>query len=295
MKAIDHPYIDLQHGQWLRGNLHTHSNHSDGMLHHQAVIDRYAELGYHFLAFTDHDLLTDHNRYQLLDSRGLILIPGNEITANGPHLLHLNAQYTVRPIRQRQAVIDHAHHERSMVVINHPNQGPNFDHCPMMTLRQLRGFAGIEIYNGACGADRGSPYALNKWDMLLAEGKRIWGLASDDTHVATDIGRGWVMALARQATPEAVMDALIQGRFYSSTGVIIERIEVAGMTIRAHAPNARRIVAIATGGKRIAGCDGPDIEVEVPERVKYVRLECWGDGEQFAWSQPFFVRTLAEP
>ncbi|MCC5829983.1 MAG: PHP domain-containing protein [Phycisphaeraceae bacterium] len=289
MKALEHPYQNLDQGQWLKGNLHTHSNHSDGVLSHQAMVDLYAARGYDFLAFTDHDRLTDESRYALLDRRGLILIPGNEITAGGPHLLHLNAQRLVRPIPQRQAVIDHARHERSMVIVNHPNQGAAFDHCPMMLMRQWMGFVGIEIYNGICGVNRGSPYAMNKWDMVLADGHRVWGLATDDAHDATDVGRGWVMALARERDLDGVMDALIEGRFYASTGVLIRSIEVHGMTIRVEAPNAQRIVAVATGGKRVAVADGPRIELVVPDRVRYVRLECWGAGETFAWTQPFFV------
>jgi hypothetical protein len=31
------------------------------------------------------------------------------------------------------------------------------------------------------------------------------------------------------------------------------------------------------------------IEVRVPPEARYVRLECWGPGESFAWTEPFFV------
>ena len=30
MKSLEHPYNDLTGGQWLRGNLHTHTTRSDG-------------------------------------------------------------------------------------------------------------------------------------------------------------------------------------------------------------------------------------------------------------------------
>jgi len=35
--------------------------------------------------------------------------------------------------------------------------------------------------------------------------------------------------------------------------------------------------------------EGRTIELEVPEGARYVRFECWGDGEAFAWTQPFFI------
>ena len=43
-------------GRFFRGNLHTHSNRSDGMLAPEAVAAHYREAGYDFLALTDHFL-----------------------------------------------------------------------------------------------------------------------------------------------------------------------------------------------------------------------------------------------
>src|SRR3972149_4893317 len=39
----------------LKGNLHTHTHLSDGLFSPEAVIARYRQLGYDFLAITDHD------------------------------------------------------------------------------------------------------------------------------------------------------------------------------------------------------------------------------------------------
>ncbi|MGL4404586.1 MAG: PHP domain-containing protein, partial [Notoacmeibacter sp.] len=41
-------------GQFYRGNLHTHSNRSDGVLSPEEVCRRYRAEGYDFLALTDH-------------------------------------------------------------------------------------------------------------------------------------------------------------------------------------------------------------------------------------------------
>jgi predicted metal-dependent phosphoesterase TrpH len=44
----------------LRGNLHTHTRHSDGVFSPEEVIGRYKALGYDFLAITDHaDRISD--------------------------------------------------------------------------------------------------------------------------------------------------------------------------------------------------------------------------------------------
>ena len=41
-------------GTFFRGNLHTHSDHSDGVLAAEEVCRRYKANGYDFIALTDH-------------------------------------------------------------------------------------------------------------------------------------------------------------------------------------------------------------------------------------------------
>ncbi|MEY4863440.1 MAG: hypothetical protein RLZ51_1535, partial [Pseudomonadota bacterium] len=45
-----------QAGQFFKGNLHTHSNTSDGALPAEEVCRRYRERGYDFLCLSDHFL-----------------------------------------------------------------------------------------------------------------------------------------------------------------------------------------------------------------------------------------------
>ena len=63
-----------------------------------------------------------------------------------------------------------------------------------------------------------------------------------------------------------------------------------GQRIVLQTADADRIVAVGNGGGRLAIVDQPTIEIEVPDYIHYVRFECWGRGEQFAWTQPFFVK-----
>ena len=88
---IENPYGNLEGGRWLVGNLHTHTTASDGQRDHQAVIDDYAGRGYGFLMISDHDIYTALDDYQQYDFQGMIALAGNEITANGSHMLHVGA------------------------------------------------------------------------------------------------------------------------------------------------------------------------------------------------------------
>ena len=118
-----------------------------------------------------------------------------------------------------------------------------------------------------------------------------WGYATDDFHDTRHIGLGWCTVYVQERTSEAVCNALQAGRFYASTGVIITRIEVRDGTIYIATENADRIIAVKQGGRRVKIADEREIEVEFPEDAKFVRIECWGKGESFAWTQPFFNRA----
>ena len=292
MNKIENPYAALTGGQWLKGNLHTHTTRSDGARPPQDVIDDYAGRKYDFLMISDHDIYTSNEDLSRYDARGLVLIPGNEITANGPHMLHVNASRLIAPAPRRQTVLNEAagSDPQSFVIANHPNWTSSFDHTTLKQLEEWTGYAGLEIFNGTIGRLDGSPYATNKWDMLLSQGHRIWGYANDDSHLPVDdVGLGWNVVYARTRSLPDIVDALRRGRFYASTGVVIRDLRVEGTTVRLETENAERIVALRQVGSRFAQVDSNTIEVQIPPEARYVRFECWGRGESFAWTQPLFV------
>jgi len=291
---LTHPYGDLAGGQWVRGNLHAHTVQSDGAREPQVVIDDYAARGYDFLMISDHDIFTSEEMYRQWEDRGLVLIPGNEISRNGPHLLHVDADRFIEPVKSRQEIFNAinaatAESGRGFAIVNHPNWGSTFDHASVEQMSEWTGYIGVELYNGVIGRLHGSPYATNKWDILLSEGRRLWGYAHDDSHRADDVELGWNVAYVQEKSASAIVEALRTGRFYASTGVVINKISVTGDTICIETENARRIIALSDTGRRFATADSNFIEVQVPERATYVRFECWGDGEAFAWTQPFYI------
>lgn len=274
---------------WRRGNLHTHTTESDGTRAPQEVVDDYAARGYDFLMLSDHDKLTAPGR---LKNRGLVLIPGNEVSANGSHLLHINARSLLAPDENRQKVLDLIRKEKALAVINHPNWQEHFNHCPQERLEDWTGYLGLEIYNGVIRRLSGSPLASDRWDRLLGRGRRVWGFAHDDSHRPEDVALAWNMVQAEKRTAGAILEALAAGRFYASTGVVIEALGAAGRTVHVAARNAQRLVVVCDYGKRLAHADGTELTFHVPEDAKYtyVRVECFGPGESMAWTQPFFVK-----
>src|SRR5436190_23257039 len=118
---ITHPYSQLTGGQWLRGNLHTHTTRSDGARSPQTVIDDYAQRGYDFLMLSDHDIFSAPEDYAKWNPRGLVLIGGNEVSANGPHILHVDADRRVEPAKRRQQVFESINASHGFAIVNHPN------------------------------------------------------------------------------------------------------------------------------------------------------------------------------
>ncbi len=109
-------------------------------------------------------------------------------------------------------------------------------------MARLVGERFFEVYNG-------HPGVHNSGDEEHADTERIWdialtrrlaelhlplmyGLATDDGHAyhnipsrASEPGRSWVMVLTNQLTASTLIESLEAGRFYSSSGVTLKRIE----------------------------------------------------------------------
>lgn len=289
--CYENPY-DGPRGVWLRGNLHTHTTESDGELSPADTVRAYAELGYDFLAISDHDLLTDPE--PLAADVGMALIRAEEVTAFGPHMLAVGISCLVAPDPERQRCINEISAAGGFSVLNHPNWGRRFVHFRHEMMEQLEGYLGIEIYNGVIEVLEGSPLALDRWDRLLSSGRRLWGFANDDTHWTNSIGRGWNCVQCTEATPAAILDALRAGRFYASTGVAIEVISLDASSLRIQAPNAHRIRLIGAHGRLLAQSDGSDAEFDVGGVSEpYLRVECLGCAGASAWTQPFYRTSVS--
>ncbi len=122
--------------------------------------------------------------------------------------------------------------------INHPNFGWAITVEDMM---QLQGERFFEVYNGHPlvnnYGDSLRPGTEQMWDQLLThyikDGKPLlYGLATDDAHSYhlynsenSNPGRGWVMVRASSLTPAALIEAMENGDFYATTGVVLEDIQ----------------------------------------------------------------------
>jgi len=286
---LDHPYTD--HETWLRGNVHTHTTETDGEYTIEETLAAYEAAGHDYLAISDHDLLIDPDDYRADTS--LTLLPAVEVTANGPHVVHVGATDVVEPQADRQVVVDEIRAQDAVAIPAHPNWLGEYDHWPQGRLSDLTGYHGIEIYNGNIERSRGGALATARWDQLLSAGKRVWAVGTDDAHGGVDVANAWTVVQVPEQTPAAILDALRAGRSYVSTGVTIERIDVEGTTIELETSDDVTARLVSDQGRIQRTVEGSTVRFDVSEDLvwgsdhTYVRIECFGRGTDVAWTQPF--------
>ncbi len=285
---IKNPYLNSTNCIWAKGNLHTHTSVSDGAFSPQDTVAKYASMGYQFLMISEHDFVYPIHG---LETYGMVIISGNEITDEGPHLLHVNAKKKVEPHSDRQKVLNEIQKDSGFAIISHPNWEEDFNHCPQELLEEWDSYTGIEIYNGIVRRLPGNPCATDRWDLLLSQGKYVWGYANDDAHWEENFGVAWNVVPVENLLLEDILNALKKGNFYASTGVEIQKITVDTNTISIMSSNAKKIAVIVDYGRRIKEIYGSSISFEVNENFpySYIRFELWGEGETQAWTQPFLL------
>ena len=251
-------------GRFWRGNLHGHSNLSDGCLTPEEVCRRYAAEGYDFTCVTDHFI--GCYGYPIADTTGFrrndfTTILGAELhsgaMANGElwHLLAVGLppdfaapdapDFSARDgMEPAASLARRARDAGAFVAIAHPQWSG-------LTLDDARGIDAahaVEIYNHGCGncVARGDGASIA--DLLLTEGRDLTLIATDDSHFTEpDHFGGWVMVKARENTPEALLAALKAGAFYSSQGPLLHHVELTPEGVQVECSPAARVIVQGAG------------------------------------------------
>ena len=238
-----HPKPFDKPGRFLRGNLHTHSNRSDGKLKPEEVCRRYKLEGYDFIAITDH--FTGNYGYPITDTRKFrddvfTTILGAELhsgTMENGELWHILAvglpldflppnSPTVAPVQGQELaseIAQRAADAGAFVSIAHPQ----WSALTMDDARSIHAAHAVEVYNHGCAVECDRPDGFSILDRLLSEGRLLAAVATDDAHFkVNDHFGGWVMVRAEENKPRALLQALKDGEFYSTQGPQIYGIEV---------------------------------------------------------------------
>ena len=199
----------------LKGDLHTHTLASDGVLTAEELGWRALRHGLDFLA------ITDHNQMVTLDALpqvpGLTLIPGVEWTHYQGHANFLgvdrpyDAPFATHTLEEARARFDSARQRGALITVNHPFEegcGFGFD------LNALP-YDCLEVWNGPM---RESNFkAVGLWQSLLAAGKKVPICGGSDYHRDTPflfLGGPTTCVYAMSSGPSDILSALRQGHAY---------------------------------------------------------------------------------
>lgn len=296
-------------GRFWRGNLHTHSTRSDGVLAPEEVCRRYRAEGYDFIALTDHFIglykypITDTTPYR---DNGFTTILGAELhsgpTLNGElwHILAVglpadfapgNAPH-FRPVEGMETgpeIAARAVAAGAFVAIAHPQ----WSGLTLADARTITAAHAVEIYNHGCaeGCDRADGFAIA--DLLLSVGRHLSLCATDDAHFSEpDHFGGWVMVKAQENTPEVLLAALKAGHYYSSQGPDLRGLtfDKKGVDVECSAVRSVIVQGYGQGAKAVHGNSMTKARVPLDRlgNSPWFRVTLIDHAGRRAWSQPYW-------
>ena len=158
----------------------------------------------------------------------------------------------------------------------------------------------IEIYTGPPGSNNdgggGLPSTYNIWDRLLSAGKQVWGIAVDDSHhfqkefgpERSNPGRGWVQVRTDKLDVDGVLQALDDGDFYASTGVVLADLRSAPgeIALEIESGSEARFTTVFTGqrGVELHMSDSLTPRYRPSRLDSYVRATVYSSRGTKAWT-----------
>ncbi len=259
--------------RWVKGDLHCHTLHSDGLNSVRELVDNAVQQGLDFLAVTDHNTNTHHEEMDLLSDLPITLIPGEEVTTYWGHAnmwgLREWIEYRCADEEAMQAVRRHVLQKGGLISVNHPKcVGPPWlfqawDGYPCMEVWQ----APWRFYNWE---------SLERWDSLLRGGQRVVAVGGSDTHSIPPAPPRHPHGLANPTTwvyaeggpsEEAVLDGIRRGHVFI-----------------ADAPNSAQLILMADedADGRFQKMMGDTVEAPEGKRVAF-RVQVHGGLERSLW------------
>jgi hypothetical protein len=244
-------------GRWFRGNLHTHSDRSDGVAPPERVIAEYRAAGYDFLVLSDH--FEARWRWAVTDTAfarddGFTTLLGAELSST-----------------------DWDDEDVFWV-----------DRLPVDDLHAVETFNVNAAHSWPDQAE--GRYAV---DALLARRHRLHVAVGDDAHWLHRWDRfgAWVQVRAERLEPRALLKALHAGAYYSTQGPRIDDVRVDGDRVHVVCTAARAIALTGIHGWRSDVAEGdPTLEEAVLDLGKlqspYWRLTVAAQDGRRAWTNP---------
>ncbi|MEP7738607.1 CehA/McbA family metallohydrolase [Nocardioides sp. 31GB23] len=220
---------------WYRGDLHTHTVHSDGRHTQRSLLALARDAGLDFLASTEHNTTSAHLTWGRHVPDDFLVIPGEEVTTRAGHCLTLGQpagawiDWRYRPEDDQLArFTDRVRSLGGLAVAAHP-------FAPTAGSTWQYGYDdvdAVELWNGPWTLD--DQTALARWHALLVAGRFVPAVGSSDSHHdGQQVGRAQTVVHAEQLSVGAVVRGLRRGRAWLAESSQVEldfRASLAGRT-----------------------------------------------------------------
>lgn len=321
---------------FYKGNLHAHSTLTDGKQTPEHVKEVFKRHGYSFIAITDHDRCYAHpelndEEFLTLTSfemsikefpeKGIVATPNMKVChlnfyakdpTNDVTLFYDPDRDSYSSAEDRARLIDRygacnrvysaesinemirvANEQGFFVAYNHPRwSNENYTQYG-----QYEGLWGVEVFNTASWYAGLHEDAVHVAEDLLHDGKRVFLSCGDDNHSDDISCVAFVMVNAPSLTYANIVDGLLCGNFYASTGPLFHSLTVEDGTVHVTCSDVRQI-SFSTQGRRSASVRAKQGETvttaafPLKEGDEYFRIALEDEHGQRAYSQPYFVDEL---
>lgn len=211
-------------GRFFRGNLHCHSNRSDGLPEPEDVVAAYRDSGYDFVCLSDH--FEAAYGWQITDTRSL---------RDENFTTILGAELSSAPWEQRDcywvtaAGLPPDFEAPRQTTTPKPSGGPRTVELVMLhpglnnlpleaadRLPAIEAIHAVEVYNhnAAMAVPSDRAYGAYMLDGLLEKGRRVLVNAGDDAHFGHPRDRfgSWVEVYCDRLDPNALLGSMKAGR-----------------------------------------------------------------------------------
>ena len=296
------------YGKFFKGNLHGHSDLSDGKLTPKEVCRTYIENGYDFISITDHFLGMFNYPIGVhqLNIKDFTVISGAELHTskmeNGElwHLLALGLNAKFSPPLQNNFLINNESENIESLSLRLSEAGafvslthPEWNGMTLQDTLKVKKVHAIEIYNHGCAieCDRGSGIAV--LDQALNQGKQLNIIATDDSHFHIDDAfGGWVMVKSEVNSAASILEALKNGNYYSSQGPDFKNIKVKEGQLEVSCSPVEKIIVSGYGSASIyknkSDMEAAIFNLALLPQKKWLRITLIDKKGNRAWTNPIY-------
>lgn len=201
---------------WYRGDLHTHTVHSDGRRQITEMATAATSAGLDFIVSTDHNTSSANRAWTATKNDDLNVISGEEVTTRHGHWLAIGLPpggwVDWRYAPRDNVFATYAERVRAgggLVVAAHPS-------VPLPGCAWEFGYHDVdamEVWNGLWNVD--DELSLRIWQQLLRHSRRIVAVGGSDSHASGQpVGRPQTVVYARSLSTPDVIEGLRRGRCY---------------------------------------------------------------------------------